>query len=264
MKNPHTSPSSNDRPPNLWRAAIRRNHAGLALGLALGSFGACVVDEGADEPWIGGERGAFEQVPDETPSYVDEAELRDVFGDAAMDAEISDLTADLDPQLDAWTKWYDRDDPSGNGDWELRYLQSGVCSTPTGVECRTLGGLALWETGEVVSCSVDGLLCLNSNQPDGSCNYDYQVKFLCPGCVSTGCGPGDCGNLFDNCGAAINCGPCCVSNGCGPGDCGNLFDNCGEPINCGPCWQCEVGICSNGASCCSSNLDCYTGYCNLL
>ncbi len=160
----------------------RLTFLGVTLLPTIGVLGACGVDEDSDEIWVGEERGASELIPDETPSFVDEAELREVFGDEALDDEIDGLTAEPDTQHgSSWTGWYDRDNPSGNGDYESRHLQSGVCSTPTGVECRTVGGLALWDTGELVSCSaMGGLVCVNADQPDGECDYDYKVRFLCP------------------------------------------------------------------------------------
>jgi hypothetical protein len=214
--------------------------ATLALTLAFGSLIACAVDEEASEPWIGEERGALELIPDETPSFVDEAELQDVMGDEALD----EFVAEPDVQEDGWTGWYDRDNPSGNGDWELRSLQAGVCSSPTGVECRTITGLALWQTGEVVSCSaIDGLLCLNSSQPDGVCNYDYKVRFLCPSCVPATCAPGQCGH---------------VPNGCEDGTiwCGI----CAPPPP--PPLLCPWGVCDNG-DCCENNFQCANNMCNL-
>jgi len=54
------------------------------------------------------------------------------------------------------------------------------CEVPTEVECQTTTGLDYSKTGEVVSCSLTkGLVCKNSNQPDGKCNYDYKIRFNC-------------------------------------------------------------------------------------
>lgn len=150
----------------------------IALSLVLA---ACVMEETPEQTWKGEELWDRETIPDETPAYAEDEPVVKVLG---------------------WTPWYDRDDPSGTGDWELRSLQSGVCDAPTSVQCQTVTGLALWQTGEVVSCSAsDGLLCRNSDQPDGWCNHDYRVRFYCPYCgdgvcngseTSSSC-PGDCG-----------------------------------------------------------------------
>jgi hypothetical protein len=83
-----------------------------------------------------------------------------------------------------WTQWFDRDNPSGSGDWEtlsdfLQQLPGEVCSVPTGVECRETNGNGLNVSQETVTCSTQsGFICQNSNQPDGVCN-DYKVRFLC-------------------------------------------------------------------------------------
>ncbi|MEM9452585.1 MAG: hypothetical protein AAGF11_00300 [Myxococcota bacterium] len=218
------------------------------LGGAVGQS-ACVVE---DDPelreavWIGPEQGANELVPDLEPNYLDEQEAQDVFG--ALDQEevdvygpfgeeLDDLVAEPDLQLASWTQWYDRDNPSGNGDYENRSLQAGVCASPSGVECRTVSGLALWQTGEVVTCSTNaGFICVNADQPDGDCDYDYKVRFLCPdACVPATCGFGDCGIISDGCGGIINCGPCnptCIIGYCSDGSC------------CGP-----LGQCNNGGPC---------------
>lgn len=80
-----------------------------------------------------------------------------------------------------WTQWYDRDNPSGSGDYEDRASQVGVCANPVEVECETTSGLDAASTGEVITCTPSGgLVCVNSNQPDGVCNYDYRVRFGCP------------------------------------------------------------------------------------
>jgi hypothetical protein len=84
-----------------------------------------------------------------------------------------------------WTQWFDRDNPGGSGDYELlnniRSVYPDVCENPMAVECRTT-----WtnedfsKTGEVVTCSKEsGFSCVNANQPDGICNYDYEVRFYC-------------------------------------------------------------------------------------
>lgn len=88
------------------------------------------------------------------------------------------------PSFADWSVWYDRDDPSGTGDWEHLYqLQiddPDLCERPTAVECRAIDGTPLSVTREVVICSTeDGFICRNQRQPDGRCDYDYKVRFLC-------------------------------------------------------------------------------------
>ena len=85
------------------------------------------------------------------------------------------------PEPCTWTQWYDKDDPASSGDFEERASEMPpVCANPLFVECKTVEGKTLTETGEVVTCTpTDGFLCLNANQPDGTC-LDYMVRFCCP------------------------------------------------------------------------------------
>jgi hypothetical protein len=83
-----------------------------------------------------------------------------------------------------WTPWFDRDDPSGNGDGE--YLSAliaegkSICASPLTAQCRRISDQKDWkETGEVVSCSPNlGAVCENAKQADGACD-DYEVRFAC-------------------------------------------------------------------------------------
>ncbi|XP_071956624.1 cartilage intermediate layer protein 2-like [Antedon mediterranea] len=83
-----------------------------------------------------------------------------------------------------WTPWFDRDNPSGTGDWETvgsLYSENPnqMCQNPTGIQCQTTSGAHYTSTGEVVSCSAStGLVCRNADQPDNYCQ-DYRVRFLC-------------------------------------------------------------------------------------
>ena len=82
-----------------------------------------------------------------------------------------------------WTQWFDRDNPSGTGDWEtldaLRIENPGeICDNPTQIECQTLDGTDYTETGQDVTCSIDtGLICLNSENT-GGCE-DYNIRVYC-------------------------------------------------------------------------------------
>lgn len=48
-----------------------------------------------------------------------------------------------------WTRWLNRDRPSGTGDWELLvdFPPDQVCSRPVGIECQTAYGKPFNETG---------------------------------------------------------------------------------------------------------------------
>ncbi len=150
------------------------------------SLGGCDVEEPSEldaQPvyWVGPERLDAEHVPDDSAQYLDDSMEDDDSAERSLNDDIPDIVAETDSTASvSWTQWFDRDNPSGTGDWELRHLQSGVCASPSGVQCRTVQGLYLWETGENVSCSIDGLLCENDEQPDGQCDHDYKVRFLCP------------------------------------------------------------------------------------
>ncbi|KAJ0064098.1 hypothetical protein NL108_018627, partial [Boleophthalmus pectinirostris] len=96
---------------------------------------------------------------------------------------------------ECWTQWFDRDNPSGSGDWETLlslHLQNPgkICSTPLEIQALTTSGQSVSSTGDVISNidTVTGFICRNCDQKDGRC-YDYQVRFLCPRrfCVQAKC-----------------------------------------------------------------------------
>jgi len=80
-----------------------------------------------------------------------------------------------------WSSWKDRDNPSGNGDYELlrSFDEDDLCEKPMAAEARIIGSTIL-STTEIVSFSVAGLVCLNNNQPLRRCS-DYEVRFCCGG-----------------------------------------------------------------------------------
>ncbi|MGV8169410.1 MAG: hypothetical protein ACP5N3_05120, partial [Candidatus Nanoarchaeia archaeon] len=79
-----------------------------------------------------------------------------------------------------WTQWYNNDDPSGTGDWEEREDASGLCASPTAIECQTVGGVSWQAAGENYVCQVaKGGLCKRRAQPDQTC-FDYKVRYFCP------------------------------------------------------------------------------------
>ena len=53
-------------------------------------------------------------------------------------------------QTYCWTRWLDRDNPSGTGDYETlqNFPQSQVCPKPVGIECRTTSGQPYQSTGK--------------------------------------------------------------------------------------------------------------------
>ncbi|KAM7395268.1 hypothetical protein PAMA_006842 [Pampus argenteus] len=94
-----------------------------------------------------------------------------------------------------WTDWFDRDDPSGSGDWEtlsnLRNENPGkICPDPVDIEAKTLSGLSVSAAGDVNTQLEPalGFICKNQDQPDKECN-DYHVRFSC---YPPFCGGGVC------------------------------------------------------------------------
>lgn len=78
-----------------------------------------------------------------------------------------------------WTRWFDRDNPGGYGDYEGRRWFP-ICDEPTDIQCKTVDGVDWKDTGEAVSCTTRlGLSCVNKRQSDGRCE-DYKIRFLCP------------------------------------------------------------------------------------
>jgi hypothetical protein len=90
------------------------------------------------------------------------------------------------PVSGTWTSWLNRDEPSGNADWETFADQSGSvpCGRPIAVECRVRGDGRDWRAaGQHYSCSMDaqypGGTCVNADNAPNGC-LDYEVRFLCP------------------------------------------------------------------------------------
>ncbi|XP_061781364.1 cartilage intermediate layer protein 1-like [Nerophis lumbriciformis] len=89
-------------------------------------------------------------------------------------------------QKDCWTPWFDRDNPSGTGDYEtLKNLYkenpNKICKAPIDIEVQTTSGLSMDSTGDVVAVAdtTSGFICRNSDQNTGMCS-DYRVRFRCP------------------------------------------------------------------------------------
>lgn len=89
----------------------------------------------------------------------------------------------------AWTRWLDRDNPSGNGDAEvlsafLTETPTAVCTSPSAIEIRIRGTTKVFTPGMVTPDKLrtfdpkNGMMCYNVDQPSGACP-DYEVRFLC-------------------------------------------------------------------------------------
>ncbi|XP_068433350.1 mucin-5AC-like [Clinocottus analis] len=85
-----------------------------------------------------------------------------------------------------WTPWYDRDNPSGTGDWELltdlRKENPGkICQKPLAIQAQTLTGLSVAAAGNVIyKNDLSGFVCRNKDQSKGKLCQDYRVRFRCP------------------------------------------------------------------------------------
>ncbi|KAJ0061271.1 hypothetical protein NL108_014384 [Boleophthalmus pectinirostris] len=96
-----------------------------------------------------------------------------------------------------WTEWFDRDNPSGTGDWELltqlrKKYPGKICDKPVDIEARTWSGKTPAAAGDTVEMDKDkGFVCKNKDQKDKRCN-DYRVRFSCysPYCAEEVCWTG--------------------------------------------------------------------------
>ncbi|XP_061137457.1 uncharacterized protein LOC133155862 [Syngnathus typhle] len=84
------------------------------------------------------------------------------------------------------TSWFNRDKPSGTGDYELLdkiYAENPgeMCRLPLAIEAQTVDGKPSTSTGDTIAIvdNKTGLICRNSDQMNGRCS-DYKVRFICP------------------------------------------------------------------------------------
>ncbi|XP_060786283.1 cartilage intermediate layer protein 1-like [Neoarius graeffei] len=85
-----------------------------------------------------------------------------------------------------YTEWFDRDNPSGQGDYEtLNELRAEypkqICTKPLAIQAATLTGVPAESIGQVfqVYDTVSGFACVNSQQKNDECCLDYKVRFRC-------------------------------------------------------------------------------------
>ncbi|CAI5782741.1 Uncharacterized protein PODLI_1B026164 [Podarcis lilfordi] len=91
------------------------------------------------------------------------------------------------------TQWFDRDGPSGRGDYELlsnlRSEYPGkICAEPLAINVQTLDGIPALKTGQKFSVydPTQGFACVNDEQKPGRSCHDYRVQFTCPGSFCSG------------------------------------------------------------------------------
>ena len=81
-----------------------------------------------------------------------------------------------------WSRWKDRDDPSGQADYELltggfikyNQMSTDMCEKPSAVQARIRGNHDGF-TPQEVEISQDGFACWNSKQTSGRYCFDYEV-----------------------------------------------------------------------------------------
>ncbi|XP_026171238.1 uncharacterized protein LOC113135419 [Mastacembelus armatus] len=86
-----------------------------------------------------------------------------------------------------WTKWFDRDNPSGIGDWELlsnlkKENPGEICERPLYIDVRTSDtNTPVTSTGQsiFIFSPTKGFVCRNRDQTGQRC-HDYEVRFGCP------------------------------------------------------------------------------------
>ncbi|KAK3515248.1 hypothetical protein QTP70_012836 [Hemibagrus guttatus] len=90
------------------------------------------------------------------------------------------------PRL-CYTQWFDRDDPSGYGDYEtllnLRAENPGkICDHPYSIQAQTLTGV--FPTGQVFAYydTVNGFACVNAQQKKPQRCLDYKRDIVSPAC----------------------------------------------------------------------------------
>jgi hypothetical protein len=81
-----------------------------------------------------------------------------------------------------WSEWLDRDDASGDGDFERAVdftASEKGCAAPSAIQARTRSGLEVTAAREFVVVTPRlGLACWNRRQGDQAC-FDYMVRFGC-------------------------------------------------------------------------------------
>ena len=86
-----------------------------------------------------------------------------------------------------WTRYYDHDNPGGNGDFERlsdvqRENPNDVCENPVAADARQVGTHVHYtETGQILTIGRNtGITCQNRQQPGRGRCFDYEVRFCCP------------------------------------------------------------------------------------
>lgn len=99
--------------------------------------------------------------------------------------ESFDLSAGNVNECAHWTKWFDNDSPSGTSEketlhdfvWQRDGFPVETCRYPIGTQGR-IKNTHQTVTTQIVTVTLDGLICINENQVVGKC-LDFEVRFCC-------------------------------------------------------------------------------------
>ena len=136
------------------------------------------------------EKGVYEIKP------TDEAhgKIQFIFS-ASSDVIKTPVNADLrvmriNPRPSKWSPWYNKDKPSGDGDFEIiasMIKLNKECEKPLAIECRHTSTKVDWkQAGQVYNCNLQlGGHCRNAKQPNYTSKNklvcaDYEARILCP------------------------------------------------------------------------------------
>ncbi|XP_077167680.1 uncharacterized protein LOC143824363 isoform X2 [Paroedura picta] len=115
----------------------------------------------------------------------------------ALTAPVQQVQTGLPLQV-CKTRWFNRDQPTATGDYELLYYlrkdhPGAICSDPIALEVQTLQGIPASETGQKFACNdvIRGFACVNAHQAKGIFCHDYKVRFTCPETFCSGGDPKD-------------------------------------------------------------------------
>lgn len=104
-----------------------------------------------------------------------------------VDASNNSNTCLVEPACNGkWTKFFDRDNPSGFADAEdlsgLRRSYPGqICPVPSAIDARLITGEDYRTAGQVVRInSTFGFTCHHQHQKKKERCRDYMVRFCCP------------------------------------------------------------------------------------
>ena len=163
------------------------------------------------------------------------------------------IVTDATIGADGWTNWLNRDGSSGSGDYETKSGFTGVCDTPSAIECRVIGTTDSFSSADtapqVVSISpTSGCSCVNSNNPEGCLDYEVRFKCSATSACSDECSSGQTkcnGDILQTCGNydADSCLEWPSSTNGGGND--NYCDDCS--CTCGNYGKAnEAGYCNDG------------------